>query len=119
MGHKHSKKKETALDSFCRKVKDIWPFISTVAFVLMPSEYIYECLRLRGWNMFCAGISSVAIVIIGWFVLMLIGSILIPHSHKNRRPHYKAHRRARRRARRKAQISMETQNNAIRHVKGN
>ena len=119
MGHKHSKKKETALDSFCRKVKDIWPFISTVAFVLMPSEYIYECLRLRGWNMFCAGISSVAIVIIGWFVLMLIGSILIPHSHKNRRPHYKAHRRARRRARRKAQISMETQNNAIHHVKGN
>ena len=119
MGHKHSKKKATALDRFFQKVKEIWPFISTVAFVLMPSEYIYECLRQSGWNMFCAGISSVAIAIIGWFVLMLIGSILIPHSHKNRRPHYKAHRRARRRARRKAQISMETQNNAIRHVKGN
>ncbi len=62
--------------------------------------------------MFCAGISSVAIAIIGWFMLLLLLFALTPHRHKNRRPHYKAHRRARRRARRKALIQMEKENNA-------
>jgi hypothetical protein len=112
MGHKHSKKTETSFDKFCQKVKDFWPFIATVALVLMPSEYFYECLRLRGWNMFCAGISSLAIAIIGWFMLLLLVLALTPHGHKSRKPHYKAHRRARRRARRKALIQMEKENNA-------
>ena len=113
MGHKHSKKKATTIDTFFRKVKEIWPFISCVALILFPSSVVFERLRLMGWNMFCAGISSVAIAIIGWFVLMLIVSALSPHSHKKRKLHYKAHRRARRRARRKAKTSREAHHDHV------